>query len=109
MSVVNLDLACNRNRKDADGNRQTDFFSVNVWGKLAEIVCQHCVKGDQIIVYGRMESRKYTAKDGSNRTAWEVQADGFEFCGSKNAKPANPYTPDITVDGNFEEGSGDPF
>lgn len=87
-SVLNLDLACDRSRKDADGNRPTDFFSVNVWGKLAEVVAQHCGKGDTIIVSGRMESRKYTDKNGNNRTAWELQAESFEFC-SKSQKRDN--------------------
>lgn len=82
--MTNLDLACNRSRKDANGEYPTDFFSVVCWGKTAEIICERFAKGDQIIVYGRMESRKYDAKDGSKRTAWEVQVEGFEFCGPRS-------------------------
>lgn len=104
MAVLNVDLACNRNRKDEQGNYPCDFFSVSFWGKTAETVAQHCGKGDTIIATGRMESRKYTDKNGNNRIAWDVQADGFEFCQkSKRAEqnaPAEPssFQPDIEVE-----------
>lgn len=83
--MLNLDIACNRNRKDANGDYPTDFFSVVLWGKTAEIVSEHFDKGDSIIVSGRMESRKYEDKNGNKRTAWELQADGFDFCGPKSS------------------------
>lgn len=41
-----------------------------------------------------MESRKYEDKQGNNRIAWELQAEGFEFCGKRgnDAATANSST-----------------
>lgn len=71
-SVLNVTLACGRSRKDANGEYLTDFFDVILWGKPAETAASHLGKGDQMIAYGRMESRKYQDKNGNNRTAWEL-------------------------------------
>ena len=45
-----------------------------------------------------MESRKYEDKSGNKRTAWELQAEGFEFCGSKSSAPAESAAPDVPAD-----------
>lgn len=115
-SVLGMSVAVQRSRKDQDGNYPTDFFECTFWGKLAENAAKFFHKGDQIIVRGRMESRKYEDKNGNKRTAWEVQADGYEFCGPKkeNASqhsndPSEPegFDPDTPLS---EMGSGDvPF
>lgn len=83
-AVLNLDLACGRNRKDANGEYPTDFFKVVIWGKSAEFGASRLNKGDQIVVSGRMESQKYTDKQGNNRISWEIQADEFDFFGKRN-------------------------
>lgn len=99
ISVLNLSVAVQRSRKDADGNYQTDFFDCTLWGKLGENAAKFFQKGDQIIVKGRMESRRYEDKNGSKRIAWEVQADGYEFCGAKREHSAN-----TSVDSSLPEG-----
>lgn len=78
-AVLNIDLAVKRGRKGPNGEDLVDFPSIVFWGKIAETVGANFKKGDPIVVYGRLESRKYQDKNGNNRTAWEVQADGFEF------------------------------
>lgn len=84
--VANLDVAVSRNRKDDSGEYPTDFFSCVAWGKTGEMISQMFKKGDTIALHGRMESRKYEAKDGSGkRTAWELNVDGWEFCGGKSS------------------------
>lgn len=63
---------------------ETTWFDVSVFGKQAESTGQYLAKGRPALVEGRMRSRKYTAKDGSERTAWEVLADRVVFLGSRN-------------------------
>ena len=106
-SVLNLALACGRSRKDANGEYPTDFFDVILWGKPAETAASHLGKGDQMIAYGRMESRKYQDKNGNNRTAWELQAEGFEFCGTKSAS-SNTSDASSEMSG-FDAASDAPF
>jgi single-strand DNA-binding protein len=65
-----------------------DFFRCQIWGKRAEFVEKFFVKGQEILVQGSHESRKYTDKEGKNRIAWEVKVNQVEFCGSKKDNAA---------------------
>lgn len=64
-------------------DKETDFFTVVFWRQTAEFVSKYFVKGQEILVQGEMQSRKYEDKEGNNRIAWEVKADRVEFCGSR--------------------------
>lgn len=65
-------------------DKETDFFTVVFWRQTAEFVSKYFTKGQEILVQGEMQSRKYTDKEGNNRIAWEIKADHVEFCGSKS-------------------------
>ena len=71
--------------------KETDFFTVVAWRQTAEFVAKYFAKGRKILVEGEMQSRKYTDKEGNNRTAWEIKADRVEFCDSKG------QTADLTI------------
>lgn len=91
-AVTSFTLAVDRNRKDADGNTPVDWIDCIAWQKTAEILAQYARKGALIGVTGRLQSRKYTAKDGTPRTAWEVVVDEFSFCERRqDAAPAPAY------------------
>ena len=64
-------------------DKETDFFTVVFWRQTAEFVSKYFSKGQEILVQGEMQSRKYEDKEGNNRIAWEIKADRVEFCGSK--------------------------
>jgi single-strand DNA-binding protein len=83
-SVATLSLATNRFWKDKNGQRQekTSFHNVVLWGRLAEIAGQYLTKGQEAYIEGRLESRKYVAKDGTNRYVTEVVAENMQL-GSK--------------------------
>lgn len=83
-SVATLALATNRFWKDKNGQRQekTSFHNVVLWGRLAEIAGQYLTKGQEAYIEGRLESRKYVAKDGTNRYVTEVVAENMQL-GSK--------------------------
>lgn len=66
-----------------DKETTTDFFTVVFWQQAAEFVSNYFAKGREILVQGEMQSRKFTDRDGNNRTVWEVRASRVEFCGSK--------------------------
>lgn len=53
----------------------TNFFNVTVWGQYGENVATSLVKGDRVIVKGRLEFRKYTNKDGIEVTTHDINAD----------------------------------
>ena len=68
------------------GKRESDFFTVLCWGKLAEFVSKYMSKGRKAAVEGSVQTRSYEASDGSKRYVTEVIADNVEFCDSKGAQ-----------------------
>lgn len=90
-SVASISLATNRFWKDKNGQRQdkTEFHNVVLWGRLAEIVGQYLTKGQECFIEGRMETRKYTAKDGTERRVTEVVAENMQL-GSRPQGSAGP-------------------
>lgn len=81
--LSNFSIAVDRRFKGQDGTKQTDFFNCTAFGKTGVFISTYFKKGDGITIEGRMESRKYTDRDGNNRIAWEVICDGVEFPLSK--------------------------
>lgn len=63
-AVASFSVACDRMYND---KKLTDWINVVAWGKLAEAMGNLVRKGDEVLVQGRMGTRKYTAKDGSDR------------------------------------------
>ena len=85
---VRLSVAVDRRYGD-----QTDFFEVVAFGNTADAVHRYLAKGRKIAVTGEMQSRKYQAKDGSNRIAWSILANEVEFVEPK-PKPEAAAAPE---------------
>jgi single-strand DNA-binding protein len=64
--------------KPQDGSPDADFFNVSAWDKSAEYVANYLTKGRLVAVDGRLQSRKYTASDGTNREVVEIVADNVQ-------------------------------
>lgn len=84
--VTQFTLAVDRPFKDAQGNKETDFIPVVLWGKTAELVGNSCQKGHRLIVEGRIQIRSYDAKDGTKRWVTEIIANSVEFVERKSDK-----------------------
>lgn len=78
-SVVNTTIAINRDYKNAQGEREVDFVTVNVWGSNAENLAKYTTKGSLIGIVGQLRSRNYDDKGGVTHFVTEVQADSVEF------------------------------
>lgn len=66
--------------------KEADFIGVTIWGKTAESLSPYLVKGTQVAISGRIQTRSYEAKDGSKKYVTEVVADNFggvELLGGK--------------------------
>ena len=79
ISVCSISVAVDR----AFDKTEADFFDCVFWRQGAEFVSKYFNKGQEILVSGEMQSRRYEDKDGNKRTTWEVQNCRAEFCGSK--------------------------
>lgn len=82
-SVCSFRIANDSGYKDASGQSQTNWLDVTAWGKTAEFVCKYFPKGALIAIEGRLQSRNYQDKNGSNRTAIEVVTSNVSFAGNK--------------------------
>ena len=82
-NVASFRVACDRGRRDANGQNQADFFDVVAWDRSAEFVCRYFQKGSMIAIDGRLQSRNYQDKSGSNRTAIEILAAHEDFAPSQ--------------------------
>lgn len=80
-TVASISMATNRFWKDKNGQRQdqTEFHNVVLWGRLAEIAGQYLSKGQEAYIEGRLQTRKYTAKDGSERRTTEIVAENMQL------------------------------
>ncbi len=90
-------LAVNRVYKSATGERkeETEWFQIVAWRSLAELIERYLHKGSKAYVEGRLTQRKYTDREGVQRTAVEVIANDVQFLESKPAVASNQ---DIPVD-----------
>lgn len=87
-NVASFTIACDRGRRDANGQSQADWIPVTAWDRTAEFVCKYFQKGSMIAVDGRLQSRSYQDKNGNNRTAIEIVANNVNFAGPKSSNPA---------------------
>jgi len=81
--VTSFSLAVERDFKNADGTKETDFIDVVAWRGTAEFAAKYFTKGRMVAVDGRLQTRKWTDKDGNKRTATEINADHLYFADSK--------------------------
>jgi len=79
-SVISFSVATNRSWKDKDGNKQeaVEYHNIVCFGKQAEVIKQYCGKGDQILIEGRLQTRKWE-KDGQTHYSTEIVLENFQF------------------------------
>jgi len=79
--VVNLSVASNRQKKDANGEKISlaDWYRVSVFGRDAEIIAQYARKGSALAFNGRLQNEKYVDREGVERTTTILVASSFEF------------------------------
>lgn len=92
-AVCNIAVATTETWKDkATGEKkeQTEWHRVTMYRKLGEIAGQYLKKGSSVYLEGKLQTRKYTDKDGVERYTTEIIADTMQMLGSgpAGAKPA---------------------
>jgi single-strand DNA-binding protein len=83
-AVTSFRIAVGRTYTTSSGERreETEWFTVNAWNQLAEVVNQYLTKGRQVYVEGRLSSRTWTGQDGQQRFSNEIRANEIVFLGS---------------------------
>lgn len=109
-AVTTFTVAVDRDYQKSGEAKQTDFFNIVAWRGTAEFIARNFQKGKLIAVKGSLQSRKYTDREGSARTATEIVADSVYFAGPKPETPAKlngvpdlPPPPAKEAAGGFEQ------
>lgn len=86
--IASFSVATNHGRKSPTGEweNETTWHDVKAFGKTAEHVERFGDSGKKVFVEGRLEKRKYTGKDGTEKIAVEVIADKVEILKTGNEK-----------------------
>ena len=75
VSVCRLSIAVSRRFSNADGERETDFFTITAWRGTAENCAKFLKKGNKIAVSGSIQTRNYERADGTKGFAVDIIAD----------------------------------
>lgn len=93
VAVANFALAIDRDYKNQDGERGTDFIEIICWRQRADFARRYLQKGRLICVSGRLEQNRWVDDQGNNRSTWRVNAQDIYFAGGKREDPSTFSTP----------------
>jgi len=85
-AVTNLRIATTESFKDRETGQQqerTEWHSVAMFGRLAEVAGEYLRKGSQVYIEGRLRTRKWQDKQGQDRYSTEIVADQMQMLGGR--------------------------
>lgn len=92
-AYASVGLATSERRKQASGEwvEETEWHQLKLWGRTAELAAQHLGKGSEVHVEGRLQTRKYTGRDGVEKRVTEVVVDRLTFVGARQQSGGGGY------------------
>ena len=99
-AIANIAVATSYKSKDKNTGEQkelTEWHRISFFGRLAEIVGQYLKKGSSVYVEGRLQTRKYTDKDGVEKYATDIVAETMQMLGGRQG---------MGGDGGMDDGGG---
>jgi single-strand DNA-binding protein len=108
-AVTNFRIATSETWKDKDGQQQerTEWHSIVLWDKQAEISAEYLKKGSHVYIEGRLQTRTWEGQDGAQRRTTEVVAQRMQMLDKKGAvkdehvvpeEPSMDSGPDLSGD-----------
>jgi single-strand DNA-binding protein len=96
-AVTNFSVAVSEKWKDSSGAQQerTEWFRCVAFKRLAEVAAEYLRKGSSVLVEGKLQTRKWTAQDGTEKYAVELRVDQLQMLGSRQEgeqQRSNPST-----------------
>ena len=102
-AVTNIAIATSEQWKDkvtGEKKEATEWHRVTAFGKLAEIIGKYLSKGSLIYIEGKLKTRKYTDKDGSEKYVTEIIADSMQMLGGKTQEEGKSTASNVTQTAN---------
>ena len=97
-AVCNFSIATSESWNDRNsGQRQerTEWHNITLYRRLAEVAGQYLKKGSQVYIEGKIQSRKYTDKQGMERTAYDIIGNEMKMLGSRGGNQQGGYHDDV--------------
>jgi single-strand DNA-binding protein len=84
-TVANLRIATNERRPDGSGGwkDETEWHSVVLFGKQADLAKQYLSKGRTVLIEGSLRTRQWQDKEGQKRWSTEIVAQNMRFVGGR--------------------------
>ncbi len=95
-AVANFSVATTEKWKDKQSGElreETEWHRISTFGRLAEIVGQYVKKGGLVYVSGKIKTRKYTDKDGSEKYATDIRANELKLLSSRENNQGGEHAP----------------
>lgn len=100
VAVGSFSIAVERNFKNANGERETDFINCVIWRKAAENFARFTRKGSLVGVEGSIQTRNYENNQGQRVYVTEILVENFSLLESKSTTESRPAS---------DNGANDPF
>lgn len=84
MAVFSLAVSDSYTNKNGEKVKNTEWINIICYKKLAEICHKYLGKGSQVYVSGKMNTTKYTGKDGNEKWSTKVIIDEMQMLGTKH-------------------------
>ncbi|MGH8135059.1 MAG: single-stranded DNA-binding protein [Steroidobacteraceae bacterium] len=87
-AVVNLRIATSkqwRDRQSGENKESTEWHTVVMFDRLAEIAAEYLRKGSQVYIEGELRTRKWQDKEGQDRYSTEIVANEMQMLGGRGA------------------------
>jgi single-strand DNA-binding protein len=109
-AVATLNLATTEVWNDKAGQKQekTEWHRIVLWGKMAESLKDYLIKGKQIYVEGRLQTRQWDDKEGVKRYTTEIRGDRIVLLGGGGGGGARPQTRAGGASSAMEDPMGEP-
>jgi single-strand DNA-binding protein len=90
-AIANFNVATSETFKDKEGNKQerTEWHRVVLFGRTAEVAAEYLRKGSTAYIEGRLQTRKWTDKEGQERYTTEIVGDRLQLVGGRNGGQGN--------------------
>jgi single-strand DNA-binding protein len=94
-AIGNGKIAVRRNRKNQNGEYETDFFNFVCIGKGSEVMANYIKKGDKFGISGSLQTRIWEKDNGDKQYFTEILVEDFDLpsksSNQSNSQPSDPF------------------
>jgi single-strand DNA-binding protein len=101
VAIAKFPLATDRRKRNGE-EQPPDWHRITVWSRLAEICSQYLLKGERVMIEGRIEYGSYE-KDGVKHYTTDIIAEDLEMLGSRGSSDPGEFKEPSKLPGDAEK------